>query len=87
MRPSSKAGSDRETETGVKTQREIKQHVAGRVYKGENSDKCTSFLSSTSHVADSALRQVHVTVEKQTERVTLRPAESQWEKEGNKERE
>lgn len=64
MRPSSEAGPDRETEAGVK----IKQHVAGRVYKCENSDKCTSFLSGASHVADSALRQVHVTAEKQTEK-------------------
>ena len=41
--------------------------MAGRVYKCENSDKCTSFLSGASHVADSALIQVHVTAEKQTE--------------------
>lgn len=71
MRLSSKAGPGWDTETGVRTQPEIKQHVAGRVHKCENCDKCTSFLSRTSHVADSALRQVHVTMEKQTEKERL----------------
>ncbi len=61
--------------------------MAGGVYKCENSDKCTSFLSGASHVADSALRQVHVTAEKQTEREreSHRQAESQREKEEDKE--
>lgn len=35
------------------------------MHKYKNSDKCFSFLSGTSHVADSALRQVHVTAGKQ----------------------
>ena len=89
MRPSIKAGPDRETKTGVKTQREIKLHVAGGEYECENSDKCTSFLSGTSHVADSALRQVHVTVEKQTERERESHTDrlGPWgEKEGDKKR-
>lgn len=71
MRLSSKAGPGWDTETGVRTQPEIKQHVAGWVHKCENCDKCTSFLFRTSHVADSALRQVHVTMEKQTEKERL----------------
>lgn len=51
-----------ETETGMKTQREMKQRVAGTLHECENCDKCSPFLSRTSYVADCALSQVHVTV-------------------------
>lgn len=56
--------------------------MAGRVYKGRNCDKCTSFLSGTANVADSALRQVHVTVEKQR----AREQSGWWGEEGNEEK-
>lgn len=74
------------TQTGVQAQLKIKLHVAGRVYECGNSDKCTSFFSSASHVTDSAGRQVHVTTEKQTEEESRRYAsrlpESQREERG-----
>lgn len=50
--------------------------MAGRVYECENGDKCTGFLSGTSYVTDSALRQVHVTAEQQRKRERGRERDS-----------
>lgn len=83
IRPSSKARN----RNGRKGRAGDKTACGRRVYKCENGDKCTSFLSGTSHVEDSALRQLHVTVEQQTEkeRETHKQPETHWEKEEDEE--
>lgn len=47
--------------------------MAGRLYSSKDGDKCIPFLRNTAHVANTALRQVHVTKQRRDIR-TGRPS-------------